>query len=68
MQMNTKEIRSMYNQALMEQVSENDPEFVMRVADATGLTELHEMKTTEPDITKRELIDARINNLLRLGL
>lgn len=53
------------NQTLHEKLSEQDPDFVQRVQSAQKSPELHEMKMREVDPDRRELIQARMDNLYR---
>ena len=53
------------NQTLHEKLSEQDPDFVQRVQSAEKSTDLHAMKMREVDPDRRELIQARMDNLYR---
>lgn len=53
------------NQTLHEKLSEQDPDFVQRVQSATKSPDLHEMKKREVDPDRRELIQARMDNIYR---
>ena len=53
------------NQTLQEKLSEQDPDFVNRVQGAEKSTDLYRMKLTEVDPDRRELIQARMDNMYR---
>ena len=53
------------NQTLHEKLSEQDPDFVNRVHSAEKSTDLYAMKLREVDPDRRELIQARIDNMYR---
>ena len=53
------------NQTLHGKLSEQDPDFVNKVQQATNSYHLGKMKKSEVDPDRRELIQARIDNLYR---
>ncbi|RXG32037.1 hypothetical protein [Leeuwenhoekiella marinoflava] len=53
------------NQTLHEKLSEQDPDFVSQVQSIKKSTELYAMKKREVDPDRRELIQARIDNMYR---
>jgi len=53
------------NQTLHEKLSEQDPDFVNQVQSVQKPTELYSMKKREVDPDRREIIQARIDNMYR---
>ena len=56
------------NQTLHEKLSEQDPDFVSQVQSIKKSTELYAMKKREVDPDRRELIQARIDNMYRRSI